>query len=210
MKHSTLFDRFTKLKEDGDISEIPSLSNIAVILGVSYSTIAARKQRDSEYSDEEIQQIEAHIGVYLSWTGDIECVELDYIHIRPSCGKGTYVIDEADITPVKLGKELIQDVWGADPVNLKLFKSSGDSMSPIIEDGNILLVDVSKTDFNNGGIFLLTINNDWFIKRLRLRLTGELDIISDNDKYPMETLQPDSNIEIIVKGRVIKNLSKGL
>lgn len=210
MKYSVLIDRFTKLKESGVIEIIPSVSDLAEILKVSYSTMAARKQRDSDFSDDEIQRIEAHRGVSLSWADDPNCIELDYIHIQPSCGKGTYVIDEADITPVKLGKELIQDVWGADPANLKLFKCSGDSMEPVIENGNILLVDTSKTDFNNGGIFLLTINNEWFIKRLRLRVTGELDIISENDKYPVETLQPNSNIEIIIKGRIIKNLSRGL
>lgn len=120
------------------------------------------------------------------------------------------MLDNAEVTPVRIGKELIKDIWKTEPENLKLFKASGDSMEHVITDNDILLVDVSRTDFNNGGIFLLTINNDWFVKRLRLRVTGELDIISDNDKYPMETIKPDSNIEICVKGRVIKNLSKGL
>lgn len=83
-------------------------------------------------------------------------------------------------------------------------------MEDIIEDGNLLLVDTSRTDFHNGGIFVITINNDWFVKRLRLRTTGELDIISDNQKYPIETINPKSGIELVVIGRVIKNLSKGL
>ncbi len=93
---------------------------------------------------------------------------------------------------------------------MKLFKASGDSMEPVISNNDVLLVDIASTDFNNGGIFLLTINNEWFVKRLRLRITGELDIISENEKYPVETLQPNSNIEICIKGRVIKNFSRGL
>lgn len=48
------------------------------------------------------------------------------------------------------------------------------------------------------------------VKRLRKRLSGELDVISDNLKYPVETFKPDADIEIIVKGRVVKNLSRGL
>ena len=74
----------------------------------------------------------------------------------------------------------------------------------------MLLVDTGRTDFNNGGIFLLTINNDWFVKRLRKRLSGELDVISDNKVYPVETFKTDDNIEIVIKGKVIKNLSRGL
>jgi phage repressor protein C with HTH and peptisase S24 domain len=41
-------------------------------------------------------------------------------------------------------------------------------------------------------------------------MTGELDIISDNTKYPIETFKPEDAVSIVVRGRVIKNLSKGL
>lgn len=202
MRATRLFDTLQNL-----IEFRPTQSQIAKILNVGASAIGNRVQRDADFSEDELNKISAFYGVDL--VGDPNCIELDYIHIRPSCGHGTYVIDEADITPVKLGKELIQDIWRVDPQNLKLFKSSGDSMEPSIMDGNILLVDVSKTDFHNGGVFLITINNEWFIKRLRLRVTGELDIISDNSKYPIETLLPNSNVEISVKGKIIKNLSIG-
>lgn len=203
MRASKLFDTLQNLMEFR-----PTQAQIAKILGVGGSAIGNRVARDADFSEEELLKISAFYGVDL--IGDASCIELDYIHIQPSCGQGTYVVDDAYITPVKIGRELIKDILHAEPENLKLFRASGDSMEPIIENDNILLVDISRTDFNNGGIFLLTINNEWFIKRLRLRVTGELDIISENDKYPIETLKPNSNIEIIVKGRVIKNLSRGL
>lgn len=140
-----------------------------------------------------------------------DCITVDYIHINPSCGKGTSVYYDTDITPIKLGTQMLQSVLKVShPQNLKVFKASGDSMVPTIEDSDMLLIDTGRTDYNNGGIFLLTINNDWFIKRLRKRMTGELDIISDNTKYPVETFQPEQNIEVFIKGRVIKNLSRGL
>lgn len=140
-----------------------------------------------------------------------DCITVDYIHINPSCGKGTSVYYDTDITPIKLGTQMLQSVLKVShPQNLKVFKASGDSMVPTIEDSDMLLIDTGRTDYNNGGIFLLTINNDWFIKRLRKRMSGELDIISDNVKYPVETFQPEQNIEVFIKGRVIKNLSRGL
>ena len=206
MRHSKLLEALQNL-----IGFEPKQSQIAKILDYSYSTIGNRAQRDSDYTDEEILKIENFYGIAGQITGgDINCVELDYIHINPSCGPGTIVLDGAEVTPVRIGKELIKNIWKTEPENLKLFKASGDSMEHVITDNDLLLVDVSRTDFNNGGIFVLTINNDWFVKRLRLRVTGELDIISDNDKYPVETLKPNSNIEICIRGRVIKNLSKGL
>jgi phage repressor protein C with HTH and peptisase S24 domain len=83
-------------------------------------------------------------------------------------------------------------------------------MTDTIDDSNVLLVDMGRTDYQNGGVFLLQKDNDWFVKRLRLRMTGELDIISDNKKYPIETFKPEDAVSIVVRGRVIKNLSKGL
>lgn len=140
-----------------------------------------------------------------------DCITVDYIHINPSCGKGTSVYYDTDITPIKLGTQMLQSVLKVShPQNLKVFKASGDSMVPTIEDSDMLLIDTGRTDYNNGGIFLLTINNDWFIKRLRKRMTGELDIISDNTKYPVETFRTNTDIEVYIKGRVIKNLSRGL
>lgn len=204
MKYNTLFETLQNL-----IGFKPAVTDIATIINVPTRTLYTRSQRNSSFTFNEIALIEAHYGIEI--TSNSDCIEIEYIHINPSCGKGTVVLDEADVTPVKIGKEVIKNLWNvSSPDSLKLFKASGDSMEDIIEDGNLLLVDTSRTDFNNGGIFVITINNDWFVKRLRLRVTGELDIISDNSKYPIETLKPKSDIELVIKGRVIKNLSRGL
>ena len=203
--------RFSKLLNtlQNLIGFTPKQSDIGKILNMGYSTINGRYQRDSDFSDEEIEKIEEHYGISLRG-GDNNSVEIEYININPSCGHGTIVLDDADIIPVRIGKELIQDVWKANPKDLKLFKASGDSMQPIIEDGDILLVNTARTDFQNGGIFLLTIENDWFIKRLRLRVDGILEIISENERYLKEVVPRNATLEIKIYGRVIKNLSRGL
>lgn len=190
-----------------------SYADISTALGISRQY--AHQMRNRELKEKYRVLLESHFGVDL--TGDKkkkeECVTLEHVHLNPSCGLGTSVYCEADITPVRLGTEMIKDILNVSkPENLKIFKACGDSMSPTIEDGDILLVDIGRNDFNNGGVFLLTINNDWFIKRLRLKMTGELEIISENSaKYGSpEILRPNDEVEVIIKGRVIKNLSRGL
>ncbi len=138
-------------------------------------------------------------------------ITLDHIGIKPSCGTGTSVYDNAEIVPVTLGLKLIQNVFKvSDPKKLKLFTASGDSMETTIYDCDLLLVDENRQDYNNGGIFIITINNEWYCKRLRLMLNGDLEIISDNPKYGTEIKHPDDEIEIKVIGKVIRNLSRGL
>lgn len=210
MKHSELLKTLQNL-----IGYEPKQTELGKILGVGYSTIGNRASRDSLYSVDELIKIERSLAIPIGSLSGIQTdessIEIDYIHIAPSCGRGTVVLDEADVTPVRIGKEVIKDIWKVStPEVLKLFKASGDSMADTIEDGNILLVDTSRTDYHNGGIYVLTINNDWFVKRLRLRINGDLEIISDNSKYEPEILKPNTDIEINVVGRVIKNLSRGL
>lgn len=205
MKYSNLLSNITK-----QIGFEPKQSDFVKILDLSRQTISKRVANDSNFDDEELYKIEAHYGISLNSGLQKDCVEIDYISISPSCGKGSIVLDDAEITPIKIGKDLIQNLWNAKPENLKLFKASGDSMENTLSDSDILLVDISKTDYHNGGIFILQINNDWYCKRLRLKITGELDIISDNEKYPIETLRPNTNVEIKIIGKVIKNLSRGL
>lgn len=204
MKYSTVVDRLQKFT-----NTTPSVGDLAKATGLTEKNLYARRTYNREFSEEEMKRIEEYYSITL--LGSEDCITVEHIHINPSCGKGTVVLEDAIATPVKIGREIIKDLWHVQNPNvLKLFKASGDSMADTIEDGNILLVDTSRIDYQNGGIYLLTINNDWFIKRLRKRLSGELDVISDNPKYPIETFKPNDDIEIIVKGRVIKNLSRGL
>lgn len=190
-----------------------SYQQVADVLGLGSKQAAynrvTRKQPLKEW--EIIALDNAFLNQKVNKTNQEDCIIVDHIHINPSCGKGTSVYYDSDITPIKLGTQLLQSVLKVShPQNLKVFVANGDSMTPVIENGDMLLIDTGRTDFSNGGIFLLTINNDWFIKRLRKRITGELDIISDNTSYPVETFKPDMDIEIFIKGRVIKNLSRGL
>jgi phage repressor protein C with HTH and peptisase S24 domain len=210
MRHSELLERLQNLTQTKISQQV-----IANLLEIGQSAIGNRAVKDSSYSVDELIKIERGLTLPIGSLSGIQTnegsIEIDYIHIAPSCGRGTVVLDDADVTPVRIGKEVIKDIWKvSSPEVLKLFKASGDSMENTIEDGNILLVDTSRTDYHNGGIYVLTINNDWFVKRLRLKINGDLEIISDNPKYDPEVLRPNTDIEINVVGRVIKNLSRGL
>jgi hypothetical protein len=200
MKHETLIQL---------LGNKPTQNQLANIIGITQGTLSTRIKNGTEYTENEVKKICDFYGKNLSY-GATDCITVEHIHINPSCGAGTIVMEEADVTPVKIGREIIKNLWNSKPEDLKIFKASGDSMEETITDNDLLLINIAKTDFRNGGIFLLTINNDWYIKRLRLRITGELDIISDNPKYPIETLTPNTIKELKVIGRVIKNLSKGL
>ena len=203
---------YLELKNEIDnyLNENVSQAKIAKALDTTVQNLNKKiKNINTEVTLSDIYKIENYFKISILNASD--CVTLEHIHINPSCGSGTVVIDEPAITPIKLGRKLLETILRVSNINnLKTFTAIGDSMEDTINDHDLLLVDTGRLDFNNGGVFLLQRDNDWFVKRLRLKLNGELEVISDNKKYGIEIFKPDDNVEIKIKGRVIKNLSKGL
>jgi len=84
--------------------------------------------------------------------------------------------------------------------NIEAINVSGDSMEPTFSYNDIVFINRSKTDLQRGGIFTIRTEAGLFIKRVHKRIDGKIDIISDNQVYSTQTLNP-SEIEVI--GRVV-------
>lgn len=142
---------------------------------------------------------------------DDDIIELERIYIKSECGAGTELIGEPYIEPFRISRQSISAYLRcSSPDNLKLFQASGDSMESKISDGDWLLVDVGRRDASISGVYIFTANGRYRCKRLNMTLDGRLEVKSDNKKYDIEIVGPDSQIEIGIIGRVLNNLSKGL
>ncbi len=84
--------------------------------------------------------------------------------------------------------------------NIEAINVSGDSMEPTFSYNDIVFINREKKDLGRGGIFTLRTEAGLFIKRIQKRIDGKIDIISDNEVYSTQTLDP-SEIEVI--GRVV-------
>ena len=86
------------------------------------------------------------------------------------------------------------------------FKVVGDSMEPLLYDGDSVLVDMSENSISSvidGKVYAIRYMNDLRIKRLYKKLDGTLTLRSDNPHYKDEDVPPalvDEHISII--GRV--------
>lgn len=79
----------------------------------------------------------------------------------------------------------------------------GDSMRPLFNPGDPLLVDISVNTVDFDSIYFFRVGNEGFIKRLQ-RIPGEgLRVLSANrDNYEPWTVKPDMDFEVF--GRVLK------
>lgn len=85
------------------------------------------------------------------------------------------------------------------PAYMSAIRAFGDSMSPTIPDGSVVLVDESRRQFVANKVFYIRHNGQMYIKRLAGTPAG-IAIVSDQDGS-IQPLRPDDDFEII--GRCI-------
>ena len=152
----------------------------------------------AEHKDDEIRRQRKRPAV------EAEFVQLPvYSEIRASAGTGAAVpgIEQADGV-VAFSMPFLRD-QGANPERCSIIWARGDSMLPTIPDGSILVVDCSQTDVVNGCIYVLNVDDDLLVKRVRRRLDATVEIVSDNAIYPPETIRAEQLRSLRVVGRVV-------
>ncbi len=85
------------------------------------------------------------------------------------------------------------------PEYMSVIRAFGDSMSPTIPDGSVVLVDESRRQFVRNKVFYLRHNGQMYIKRLA-GTPADITIVSDQDGASLP-LRPGDDFEII--GRCI-------
>jgi phage repressor protein C with HTH and peptisase S24 domain len=88
----------------------------------------------------------------------------------------------------------------AEARDLALIEAAGDSMSPTIDEADLVLADLRETRFKFDGVYLIRSGGDLSIKRLQRQPDGSLTIRSDNSAYPPVTVAQET---VSVIGRVV-------
>ena len=90
---------------------------------------------------------------------------------------------------------------GISPEHCKRFRVSGESMEPLLYDGDRILVNTAPQErIKDGSVYAV---------RLQKRLDGTLTLISDNPSYPPEIVPPDilRDGRFFIIGKVIEKSS---
>ena len=122
--------------------------------------------------------------------------------VAASAGPGALAVSEQSDSVIAFARSFLRD-HGAVPDRCSIIRAKGDSMAPTIPDASLLVVDHSQAEISNGCIMVVSVGDDLLVKRVRRRLDGQIDLISDNPAYPPETLQPAALQQLRVVGRVV-------
>jgi phage repressor protein C with HTH and peptisase S24 domain len=90
------------------------------------------------------------------------------------------------------------------PSAVRIFECQDDSMRGTFTRGDILFVDTSVNSVNADGVYALTIQNDFFVKRVQRLPGGAIKLISDNAQhYEPHVLTSAERQRMRVRGRVL-------
>jgi hypothetical protein len=122
--------------------------------------------------------------------GDTDDIALQKLAFRPSAGHGTPAIDDS-AEYVRFPRAIL-DHLGVKPQHARLMEATGLSMYPTIDDRDLMLVSIGNTDIVEGKVYVFSVGDEVFVKRLR-RAGGRVMMMSDNrDLFPNDEPVPES------------------
>lgn len=193
MRYSVLLNTLQNL-----INRKVTQNELRNILDMGAGTIGNRATRDSNFTESEIEKIEAFYGVDLKATSD---VELDYYpDVYASCGDGLEVLSEAS-EKIKISKQSISNYSAHNTYSVVNCK--GNSMYPLLTDGDKAIIKHWNGEhILDDRIYLFKYDNQVFIKQLYNNI-DQLIIKSNNPEYPNRILEDEKLKKVIILGQVV-------
>lgn len=133
--------------------------------------------------------------------GERDLIQLPLYDVQLSAGTGSIESRVDIIDELSFSLNFLSGVGVGSTDNAGLFRVTGDSMEPSAPDNSLVIVNTMEQEIVDG-IYAIAVDGQARIKRLRKRVTGELEIISDNDLYEKEVLVGEDLNLVTIIGRV--------
>lgn len=198
-----------------------SQRSFASRIGVGHATLRQYLLGQTEPSWSTLLAIAEVSGLSISWlmTGigsapqepaarhsDEDMIEIARYPVAASAGCGEQIFEDAPPKVWRVPREMLRGYSG----NYSMLASTdvrGDSMVPTLEDGDPIIFDRSIRAVDQDGVFVITIDNELFVKRMRKLPTPQgrvaITLLSDNPDYDAITLDHDAQNYLRIHGRVI-------
>ena len=132
---------------------------------------------------------------------DIGFISVRKASLKLSARGGDFVYDKGCKDVYQFSSEWLLRV--CQPAHAVLFDIDGPSMEPVFNDKDTVLVDRGAVDLHSDRIYAIELSDTVSVKRLRLKVSGEVEIISDNPdktRFPNEVVERDG---IRILGQVV-------
>lgn len=157
-----------------------------------------------------VAKMAAAAGTSIDWLvyarGDGEPAKADTVQIPRfdatlAAGAGSWNEGRRRLDDIPFTRSFLQKRLGrSSTMGLAMLDAAGDSMEPLIADGDLLLVDENDRRIRDG-VFAFLLDDEARVKRFR-RTMGGVVITSDNPAYADEELAAEDMSRLNIIGRV--------
>ncbi len=209
MKFAPFFKRIC------EAMKINTPRELANIIGISTSSIYSAKRRNS-VPPRWVLKLAQKNNFDVNWlmTGkgephidnEIAYRSVPMVEARLSAGGGSLDVGTEAIDHIPFSLDWLHRKGVPD--KMVMFRTTGDSMEPIISDGDTVLVDMSRKDITNGRIYAVSIDDAIVLKRVE-KIEGQsnqinqIKLISENCLYPPEIHSEERAQGIRIIGKMI-------
>jgi phage repressor protein C with HTH and peptisase S24 domain len=135
---------------------------------------------------------------YDSSAGGGQWLEVPRLALDASAGPGALAADELPFDTFRFSARWLRE-QGLDAAQLSAISVAGDSMEPVLHDGDEILVDLTRRPLRDG-IHVVRLGEALHVKRVQATGAGRLTLISANRAYPPIEVAAD---EVEIVGRVV-------
>ncbi len=108
-----------------------------------------------------------------------------YDSVQVSAGNGAIVWDEAPSSALAFRRDWILTELRADPAHLVLVRVRGESMTPLLHDGDVVMLDRSVQSVERDALYVFRLDGAVMLKWLQRVGGGAVRVSSENrDRYP--------------------------
>ncbi len=190
-----LTEKLHALRADRKISWLASQT------GISQASLARAAADQQELGLEAISKLVDFFGLTISEPG-IDPVEYEMIpKVEARAGAGSSLITDDEVQGYYAFRQNFLCRVGIHAKRSIMLDVIGDSMQPLIMNGDTILVDQSQTIPQDGKIFLVGFGDELLVKRLQRTPRGWMLVSQNPDYAPMSV--ESSDLEVFrVYGRV--------
>lgn len=177
------------------------LSAVAQQTGISQASLSRAAARQQDLGLEAISRLVDFFGFTVS-QADIEPSDYTMVpKVTARAGAGSSLVTGESAAGFYAFRQSFLSREGINSEHSVLLDVLGDSMQPLIQHGDTILVDPSDTRLQDGKISLVGLGEELLVKRLQKTVSGWL-LVSQNGEYASIPVDVPENEAFRVHGRV--------
>ncbi len=146
----------------------------------------------------DVSETELGASEDISYTDSGEWVDVPRLAVDASAGPGAVSAVEAAFDSFRFSRKWLRD-QGLEADWLSAIRVVGDSMDPLLREGDEVLVDEREQAFRDG-IYVVRLDGNLLVKRVASQGSGQFSLLSQNIVYPPIAVS-SGDMELV--GRVV-------